>query len=46
MLKYTLKRILMAIPVILGIVTIVFVLMRVFSSNPAYLLLGQRALLR
>ena len=43
MLKYTLKRILMAIPVILGIVTIVFVLMRVFSSNPAYLLLGQRA---
>lgn len=43
MLKYTLKRILMAIPVILGIVTIVFVLMRVFSSNPAYLLLGQLA---
>lgn len=43
MFKYTLKRILMAIPVIWGIVTIVFVLMRVFSSNPAYLLLGQRA---
>lgn len=33
----------MAIPVIWGIVTIVFVLMRVFSANPAYLMLGQRA---
>lgn len=33
----------MAIPVLLGIVTIVFVMMRVFSPNPAYLLLGQRA---
>ena len=43
MLKYTLKRILMAIPVMWGIVTIVFILMRVFSPNPAYLLLGQHA---
>ena len=43
MLKYTLKRLAMAIPVVLGIVTIVFVLMRVFSTNPAYLLLGQHA---
>ncbi len=43
MLKYTLKRLLMAIPVVWGIVTIVFVLMRVFSANPAYLILGQRA---
>lgn len=43
MLKYTLKRLLMAIPVIWGILTLVFVLMRVFSANPAYLLLGQRA---
>lgn len=43
MLKYTLKRLAMAIPVIWGIVTIVFVLMRVFSANPAYLMLGQRA---
>lgn len=33
----------MAIPVLLGIVTIVFILMRVFSPNPAYLLLGQQA---
>ena len=33
----------MAIPVVWGIVTIVFVLMRVFSANPAYLMLGQRA---
>ena len=43
MLKYTLKRLLMAIPVIWGILTLVFVLMRVFSANPAYLMLGQRA---
>ena len=43
MLKYTLKRLAMALPVIWGIVTIVFVLMRVFSANPAYLMLGQRA---
>ncbi len=43
MLKYTVKRLLLAIPVILGIVTIVFILMRIFSPNPAYLLLGQRA---
>lgn len=43
MLKYILKRILMAIPVMLGIVTLVFVLMRVFAPNPAYLLLGQEA---
>jgi peptide/nickel transport system permease protein len=37
------KRLLIAIPVIWGIVTIVFILMRVFSSNPAYLMLGQHA---
>lgn len=43
MLKYIIKRLTAAIPVIWGIVTIVFVLMRVFSANPAYLLLGQRA---
>ena len=43
MLKYTLKRLAMALPVIWGIVTIVFVLMRAFSANPAYLMLGQRA---
>ena len=33
----------MSIPVVWGILTLVFVLMRVFSANPAYLLLGQRA---
>ena len=33
----------LAIPVILGIVTIVFILMRVFSPDPTYLMLGQRA---
>ncbi|MDR1599248.1 MAG: ABC transporter permease [Oscillospiraceae bacterium] len=43
MIKYIAKRVLMAIPVIWGIVTIVFILMRVFSHNPAFLLLGQHA---
>lgn len=43
MLKYILKRVLMAIPVMLGILTIVFFLMRVFAPDPTYLLLGQQA---
>ncbi|MGI6691212.1 MAG: ABC transporter permease [Christensenellales bacterium] len=43
MFKYILKRILMAVPVMLGILTMVFMLMRVFAPNPAWLLLGQEA---
>ena len=43
MLKYIVKRTLLAIPVMFGILTIVFMLMRVFAPNPAYLLLGQEA---
>jgi peptide/nickel transport system permease protein len=33
----------MAVPVMLGILTMVFMLMRVFAPNPAWLLLGQEA---
>ncbi len=43
MWKYFFKRLLMAIPVILGIVTIVFIMMRVFAPDPTFLLLGQTA---
>lgn len=41
MLKFILRRLLQAIPVILGIMTIVFVVMRVFAPDPVALLLGQ-----
>lgn len=43
MLKYVLKRILLAIPVLLGVSIIVFLIMRVFSADPAPVVLGQHA---
>jgi peptide/nickel transport system permease protein len=43
MLKYTLKRIAMVIPVLLGASILVFCLMRVFSPDPAPVALGQLA---
>ena len=43
MWKYIIKRVLAAIPVLLGIITIVFVVLRVFSPDPAALMLGERA---
>ena len=43
MLKYVLKRILWVIPVMLGVSIIVFSLMRVFSPDPAPIVLGQHA---
>ena len=43
MLKYILKRILQAIPVLLGVSVIVFLIMRVFSAGPAPVVLGQHA---
>lgn len=45
MLKYILKRILMLIPVLLGVSIIVFLIMRVFSPDPAPIVLGQHATL-
>ncbi len=43
MLKYIVKRILMLIPVLLGVSIIVFLIMRVFSPDPAPIVLGQHA---
>lgn len=43
MLKYIIKRILMLIPVLLGVSMIVFLIMRVFSPDPAPIVLGQHA---
>ena len=43
MLKYVIKRILLAIPVLLGVSIIVFLIMRVFSADPAPVVLGEHA---
>ena len=43
MFKYIIKRILMLIPVLLGVSVIVFLIMRVFSPDPAPIVLGQHA---
>lgn len=43
MLKYVAKRVLMVIPVLFGVSIIVFSLMRVFSPDPAPIVLGQHA---
>jgi peptide/nickel transport system permease protein len=43
MLKFVTQRILMVIPVMIGVSIIVFALMRVFSPDPAPVVLGQHA---
>ncbi|HWQ78178.1 MAG TPA: ABC transporter permease [Anaerovoracaceae bacterium] len=43
MLEYIVKRILMLIPVLIGVSIIVFLIMRVFSPDPAPIVLGQHA---
>ena len=43
MYKYVIKRVLMVIPVMIGVSIIVFALMRVFSPDPAPIVLGQHA---
>lgn len=43
MLKYLIKRILMLGPVLLGVSLLVFLIMRVFSPDPAPIVLGQHA---
>lgn len=45
MLKYIVKRLLLAIPVLLGVSIIVFLIMRVFSADPAPVVLGEHATL-
>ncbi len=46
MLKYIVNRMLMLIPVLLGVSIIVFLIMRVFSPDPAPVVLGQHATLQ
>ncbi|MCY6485665.1 ABC transporter permease [Clostridium aestuarii] len=43
MLKYTIKRLLMLIPVLLGVSILVFFVMHVLASDPASIILGQHA---
>ncbi len=43
MLKYIIKRLLLLIPVLLGVSIIVFVVMHVFTQDPAATILGQHA---
>ncbi|WP_084234653.1 ABC transporter permease [Papillibacter cinnamivorans] len=43
MLKFIIKRLLLLIPVLIGVSIIVFVIMRVFSPDPAPIVLGQHA---
>lgn len=43
MLKYIIKRLLMLIPVVIGVSIIVFLILRVFSPDPAPIVLGQHA---
>ena len=43
MAKYITKRILMLIPVLIGVSIIVFLIMRVFSPDPAPIVLGEHA---
>lgn len=43
MLKYIIKRVLMLIPVLLGVSLFVFIVMHLFTSDPAALILGQHA---
>ncbi len=43
MLKYIIKRLLMLIPVLLGVSLIVFLIMHLFTGDPAALMLGQHA---
>lgn len=43
MVKYIIKRVLQLIPVLLGVSIIVFLIMRVFSPDPAPVVLGEHA---
>jgi len=41
--RYIIKRLLLLIPVLLGVSVIVFVVMHMFTTDPAYTILGQHA---
>lgn len=43
MARYILKRLLLLIPVLLGVLIVVFIVLRVFTNDPAAMMLGQHA---
>ena len=43
MLKYIIKRLLMAIPVLLGIMLIIFLILNVLPGNPVEVMMGEKA---
>lgn len=43
MLKYIIKRLIMLIPVLLGVSIMVFLVMHVFTQDPTSIILGQHA---
>ena len=43
MVKYIIKRLLMIIPVLLGVSLFVFIVMHLFTGDPAAMMLGQHA---
>ena len=43
MLKYILKRLALLVPVIIGVSVLVFLVMHVFTTDPASIILGQHA---
>jgi ABC-type dipeptide/oligopeptide/nickel transport system permease component len=43
MLKYAVKRLLAAVPTFIGVITLVFIIMRLVPGDPATLILGDRA---
>ncbi|MBC8061776.1 MAG: peptide ABC transporter permease, partial [Clostridiaceae bacterium] len=43
MVKYIIKRLILLIPVIIGVSILVFVVMHMFTTDPAATILGQHA---
>jgi len=43
MVSYTLKRLLLAIPTLIGILLVTFLLLRAIPGNPAHILVGERS---
>ena len=43
MLKYVLKRLAMAIPILIAVLTLVFIIIRIVPGDPAMVVLGDQA---
>ena len=43
MIQYTIRRILLAIPVLLAIITVTFILARIIPGDPCRAILGEKA---